>query len=183
MKYAIAFLGLLGAALAGCNTAHGGGTLPSADTNSSNKSTFGFSYRCDESTQKVTGVFNYQDHGVGIRFTGKINEQLNPALSGVSCGDQWEGIGASGACGVVTKGAGGVAAGDLIVVGTGDGDAVNAASGADAVVVALFHPAVSLDPNTPLNDYDCAAVVNGAFGAPYYSNQGELTAGNIISAQ
>jgi len=182
MKYAIAFLGLLGAALAGCNTAHGGGTLPSADSSSSNKSTFGFSYRCDESTQKVTGVFNYQDHGVGIRFTGKINEQLNPSLSGVSCGDQWNGIGIAGACGVVTKGAGGVAAGDLIVVATGDGDVVDTTT-ADIVAVALFHPAVSLDPNAPLNDYDCAAVVSGAFGTPYYANEGELSAGNVISSQ
>src|SRR5437870_3467538 len=101
-------------AASGCGgMASGGGWLPSADGGASDKATFGFNYKCDDTNHTLTGNLSYHDHGTGHRLAAKINDTLfdfdgNP----IGCGVFSE-PGISGACGVVKTGGGGVLSGDL----------------------------------------------------------------------
>lgn len=177
MTISIRYFGVVLAALSGCATAHGGGTLPSADGNPEHKATFGFSYRCDDDTHMLTGVFNYQDHGTGHRLTGKINEDISVDPNGnpILCGTSLVGEpGITSACGVVSNGAGGVLAGDLIIVAAADEISTQVLD--DAIAVGLVHPSTPLDPTATLTIEDCLNM-GGNF---YYVNQGVLNSGNVI---
>jgi hypothetical protein len=180
MKLVTGFFGLCIVALTGCNTAHGGGWLPSADGVAKDKATFGFEYKCDDTSHTLTGTFSYQDHGTGVRVSGKVNEDLDFVACGTSPVDSPPGI--TGVCGVVTNGGGGAVAGDLVLLGTADGSQVDVTTN-NAIVIALYHPSSPLDPEVPISAIDCFLSADSNTFDYYYTNGGNLGGGNITAAK
>src|SRR5262249_48990850 len=120
-------------AASGCGgKASGGGWLPSADQVPSDKATFGFHYKCDDTDHTLTGNLSYHDHGTGHSLAAKINDTLlNFDGTPIGCGVLIE-PGISSACGVVKTGGGGVVPGDLVLVVTGDGRVFDGTNASDA---------------------------------------------------
>src|SRR5689334_6558769 len=130
-------LGLLVVA-SGCGgQASGGGWLPSADQVDGHKATFGFEYKCDDTTHTLKGTISYHDHGTGHRLAAKLNELLvDPDGNPFGCGVELP-PGISSACGVVKSGGGGVLPGDVVIVATQDGKVFTGSDSDDAIVIGL----------------------------------------------
>lgn len=168
------------AAATACGTSAGGGWIPSAG-NPAKKATFGFSYSCDPSTNRLQGQFVYHDHGTGHKAIAEIDEPVPPELS---CGTFLPGV--TAACAVVRNGSGGVAVNDIMLAFSVDG---KPAAQADGIGIALF-PGSSTSLNacnggaqncasaSSLEEY-LQCLGGNDVGTPYYSNSGPLGGGNI----